>query len=325
MNRRDTLLALIALGASPLAAEAQQAQKVYRIGFIASTARGSPIGAFRQGLEEAGYVEGKNVVIEARYWEGHAERAHGLVTEVLRLNVDLLVVGSVQTALAAKRATTSVPIVFASIFDPVAAGVVTNLARPGGNITGTAFGVGGEGFAGKWVELLKEAAPGVSHLAALTNSANSISVAAAKEIQAVTTLLKVKLDVLDARNDTNLDKTLTALSARGAQAIIVTGDPFFSVNTNRLVEFAARNRLPTIYYSKPFVQAGGLMSYGGSISDSWRRAGRYVDRILKGTKPGELAVEQPTTFELVINLKTAKALGITIPQSLLIRASELIQ
>jgi putative ABC transport system substrate-binding protein len=306
--------AALLLLAGSVAAQAQQAEKIYRIGFITSTSRSTvPVDAFRQGLKDAGYVEGKNFIIEARYWEGRAERAPDLVADVLRLNVDVLVAGTAQTALAAKRATTTVPIVFASVFDPVATGLVASLARPGGNITGTTFGVGGQGFAGKWLELLKEADPRISHVAVLTNLANPAAAPVVKEIQAAATIMKMKLDVVDAGTDAKLETALVAIAGSKAQAIIFAPDPFFSVNTARLVQFATRKRLPTMYYNKAFVEAGGFMSYGASSADSYRRAAKHVDRILKGAKPADLPVLQPAKFELVINIKTAKVLGLTVP------------
>jgi putative ABC transport system substrate-binding protein len=317
--------ALLLLAAS-VPAQAQQAEKIHRIGFISSDSRSTvPVDAFRQGLKEAGYVEGKNCIIEARYWEGRAERAPDLVADLLRLKVDVLVVGTAQGTLAAKRATTAVPIVFASVIDPVAAGIVASLARPGGNITGTTFGVAGGGFSGKWLELLKEADPRISHLALLTNLANPAAAPVVKEMQSAAKIMKVKLDQFDAGTDAKLEATLAAIEKSKAQAIVFAPDPFFSVNTARLVQFALRKRLPTMYYNKAFVEAGGLMSYGGSSADSYRRAARHVDRILKGAKPADLPVEQPTTFELVINLKTAKTLGLTIKPSLRMRADQIIE
>jgi putative ABC transport system substrate-binding protein len=317
--------AAILLLAGSVPAQAQQGEKIYRIGFITSASRSAVLDAFRQGLKEAGYVEGRNFLIEARYWEGRAERAPDIVADVLRLNLDVLVVGTAQTALAAKRATTTVPIVFASVFDPVATGIVASLARPGGNITGATFGVGGEGFSRKWLELLKEADSRISHLAVLTNLANPAAAPVVREIQTSATIMKVKLDLFDAGTDAKLEAALVAIGGSKAQAIIFAPDPFFSFNTTRLVQFAMRKRLPTMYYNKAFVEAGGLMSYGGSSADSYRRAAKHVDRILKGAKPADLPVEQPTTFELVINLKTAKTLGLTIKQSLLLRANQVIE
>jgi putative ABC transport system substrate-binding protein len=318
--------AALLLLAGSVPAQAQQAEKIYRIGFISSDSRSTvPVDAFRQGLKEAGYVEGKNFIIEARYWEGRAERAPDLVADLLRLKVDVLVVGTAQSTLAAKRATTTVPIVFASVIDPVATGIVASLARPGGNITGTTFGVAGGGFSGKWLELLKEADPRISHLALLTNLANPAAAPVVKEMQSAAKIMKVKLDLFDAGTDAKLEATLAAIDKSKAQAIVFAPDPFFSVNTPRFVQFALRKRLPTMYYNKAFVEAGGLMSYGASSADSYRRAARHVDRILKGAKPADLPVEQPTTFELVINLKTAKSLGLTIKPSLRMRADQVIE
>jgi putative ABC transport system substrate-binding protein len=298
---------------------------VYRIGFVGSDASGPQIDAFREGLKELGYVEGKNVIVETRFAEGRSERFPELVAQVLRLKVDVLVVGSTPAARAAKKATTTVPIVFASLFDPVGSGIVASLARPGGNITGAAIGVGGSGFAGKWVELLKEAVPGLSHVAVLANSANPANAASVREIEAVARPLKVKLDVLDVGNTTNLDRALATISASGAQAVIVTNDPFFTPNRAKLVQFAASNRLPAVYFFKVFAESGGLMVYGASLEDSYRTAATYVDKIFRGAKPADLPIEQPTRFELVINLKTAKALGLTIPQTLLLRADRIIE
>jgi putative ABC transport system substrate-binding protein len=272
-----------------------------------------------------GYVEGKNVIVEARFAQGRSERLPELIAEVLRLRIDALVAGSGLGALAAKRATKTVPIVFAGVSDPVALGIVASLARPGGNITGATFGIGGTDFGGKWVELLKGAIPDVSHVAVLWNSTSLSTAALLPGIQSAARTLNVKLDLLDAGNRTKLDRAFAAIGASGARGIIATPDPFFNVNRARLIQFAARTRLPAVYYSSFYAEAGGLMAYGSSLEDSYRRAATYVDKILKGAKPGDLPIEQPTKFELVINLKTAKALGITIPQSVLLRADRVIE
>jgi putative tryptophan/tyrosine transport system substrate-binding protein len=326
MDRRRLLLTSLAgILATPLAAEAQ-ATRLYRIGVVSPTSPflGNPVDAFRNALAEIGYVERRNVVIEVRYAEGRQERLPGLVAELIRLKVDVLVAASTISALAAKRATTTVPIVFVGLIDPVASGLVASLARPGGNITGVTFGIGGAGFAGKWVELLKEAVPGLSHIAALWNSENPASGPPVPEMQAAARTLSLRLDVLDAANPTKLDQAFTTIGASGAQGVIVTPDPFFNVSRTQLLQFVARRRLAAIYYIRDFVEAGGLMSYGASLSDSFRRAATYVDRILQGAKPADLPVEQPSKFELLINLKTAKALGLTIPPSLLLRADQVI-
>ncbi len=317
--------AAVLLVAGSVTALAQPAPRVYRIGFVSPTSSGPTIDAFRQGLRELGYVEGQNVIVEARFAEGWSERLPELVAEVLRLKVDVLVVGSTLGALAAKRATTTVPIVFAGLIDPVATGIVASLARPGGNITGATFGIGGAGFSGKWVEVLKKAAPDVSHVAALLNPANPASAPLVSEMQTAARALNVRLDVLDAGNPTKLDRAFAAIGTSGARGVIVSNEPFFFANRAKLVQFAASKRLPAIYFTRDFVDAGGLMSYGSSVADSYRRAARYVDKILKGAKPADLPIEQPTKFELVINLKTARALRLTIPQPLLVRADQVIE
>ena len=324
LKRRELVLAMGVLLGAPLA-RAQPAPRVYRIGFVASSATALEIDAFRQRLTELGYVEGKNVIVEARFSEGRFERLPELVAEVLRLKVDVLVVGSTPAALAAKRATTTTPIVFASLFDPVGAGIVASLAHPGGNITGASIGVGGAGLAGKWLELLKEAVPAVSHVAVLSNSANPASMTSVREIEAAARILNVRLDVLDAGNAPTLDRALATIGMSGAQGIIVTNDPFFTVNRAQLIQFAASKRLPAVYFFRLFADDGGLMVYGASLEDSYRKAAAYVDKILKGAKPADLPVEQPTRFELVINLKTAKALGLTISQRVLLRADQVIE
>jgi putative ABC transport system substrate-binding protein len=322
--------ALFAAAALLLAAsftvEAQPAARVYRVGFI-SPLSGSPepstLQAFRQGLRELGYVEGKNVIVETRFGEGRAERLPGLVAELLGLKVDVLMVGGSLGALTARRATTSVPVVFAGVTNPVPH-IVPSLARPGGNVTGVTFGVGGVGFAAKWVELLREAVPGISHIAVLSNSTEDITATSLGEIQAGARTLAVKPDLFDAVDDATLDKAFAAIGASGAQGMIVASSPLFVNNRVKLVRFAAEKRLPTIYFFKLFTDAGGLMSYGGSLEESYQKAAAHVDKILKGAKPADVPVEQPRKFELVINRRAAKALGVKIPQSLLVRADHVI-
>jgi len=306
-------------------AEAQQSPRVYRIGFVTTTSPGTgSIEPFRQGLKDAGYIEGKNVVLEARFASGRLELLPELVGELVRRRVDVLVVSSTRTALAAKSATSTIPIVFASVFDPVAAGIVPSLARPGGNITGTAMAVGGD-FGGKWVELLKEAVPDMSRAAVLWNAANPSSAQSAQAIQAAARTLSVRLDLFDARDAASLEKALDAIASSRAQGVIIAPDPYFNASRSRIVRFASSRRLPAVYFFRSFADAGGLMAYGANNAESIRAAARYVDKILKGAKPADLPVEQPTRFELVINLKTAKALGLKIPQSLLVRADQIIE
>jgi putative ABC transport system substrate-binding protein len=307
-----------------LLAAASLAQAQPRIGFVTTGAPGSSLEPLRQGLRDAGYIEGKNISIDARFASGRQERLPGLIAELIGQRPDVLVVVSTSTALSAKRATSSIPIVFASVFDPVASGLVASLARPGGNLTGTAMGVGGE-FAGKWVELLKEAVPDVAHAAVLWNSANESSAQSARAIEAAARAHRMKLTMLDAGDAAKLDAALRAAAASRAQGLIIAPDPYFNANRTKLVKFAASRRLPAVYFFRSFADAGGLMAYGANNAESIRAAAKYVDRILRGAKPADLPVDQPTRFDLVINLRTAQALGLKLPQSLLVRADYVIQ
>ncbi len=324
MVTRRVFITFLAGGllAAPPVAGAQQAGKVYRIGVVTSTAHFTH--AFRQGLRELDYVEGQNVIVEQRSTQGQSDRFPELVAELIRLKVDVLVVSGIFGVRAAKRATTTIPIVFLGVTDPVGSGIVASLAHPGGNITGTSVALG-EGFVGKWVELLKEAAPKASQVAVLWNSSNPTAATYLKEVQGTAQAVQVRLDLVDARNLAELDRSFAAIAASRARGLIVTADPFFFSNRAKLLQFASTRRLPAIYFFRDFVDDGGLMAYGPSLADSFRRAATYVDRIFKGAKPGDLPVEQPTKFELVINLKTAKALGLTIPPSLLARADQVIE
>ena len=319
--------AIVLLAASP-ASFAQPAVKMHRIGIVSPLAA-SPepptVRAFRQTLRELGYVEGKNVLVEARYAEGHADRFPDFFADLIRLKVDVLVVGSSMGAISAKKATSTVPIVFAGILDPVASGVVTNLARPGGNITGATFGAGGSTMTGKLLEMLKEAIPGLTHAAVLYNSADASSAAYLREVHAAAGTLKVKIDQFDAGNDAALEKAFADIGASGAQGLVVTGSAYFGGNRAKLVRFAAAKRIPTIYVFSWVPEAGGLLSYGGSTEDSYRRAASHVDKILKGARPADLPVDQATKYELVVNLKTAKTLGIVIPRALLARTDRIIE
>ena len=323
MKRRELLLAISVLLGVPLA-QGREAATVVRIGFLSPVSPGARDKAFLQGLREFGYVEGRNVTVEMRFAEGRPERLAGLVQELLRLKVDVLVVGATIGARAAKEATATVPIVFAGSSDPVAGGIVASLARPGGNITGfsTAYG---DRFAGKWLELLKEATPDVSHVAALWSSSNAAAVRFVEILRSAAHSLKVTLDVHHAANPGELDQALAAIGNGGAQALIVTPSPFAVTQQRKIVHYAAVRRLPAMYFDESFVEAGGLMSYGPNIPDSYRRAASHVDKILKGTKPGDLPVEQPTKFELVVNRQTARALGITLAGSILLRVDRVIE
>ena len=314
--------------AAPLVADAQPPKKVPRIGYLrsGSTADAARYGeALRQGLRDLGYIEGQNITIETRAADGHLERLPGLAAELLRLPVDVIVAGGTPAIRAAKQATSTVPIVIAVSTDPVGAGLVESLARPGGNVTGLSLGAG-EQFAGKWVELLKEIVPRASRVAAVWDplaGPHVLSFVRATEVAAQAA--GVRLQLLQARNAKEIEDAFAAMSGRGAEALIVLPSSQFNAERKRIVELAAKHRLPAIYEQREFVDVGGLMSYGANLLALFRRAAYYVDRILKGTKPGDLPVEQPTTFEMVINLKTAKALGLTIPQIILLRADQVIQ
>jgi putative ABC transport system substrate-binding protein len=324
VRRRKFLTAAGALLVAPLAARAQRAARIYRIGFVSPTSPGARNIAFLHGLRELGYVEGQNVSVELRFAEGQPERLPGLIDELIRLKVDVLVVGATIGAHAAKKATTTVPIVFAGSSDPVSGGIVANLAHPGGNITGISLAYG-DGFAGKWLELLKETAPSVFHFSVLWSSSNNAASKFVTELEVAARALSVRLDAHRAATLPELDDALVAIARSGARSLIVTPSPFAATQRDKLLRFAASTSMPAMYFADDFVDAGGLMSYGPSIDDAYRRAAGYVDKILKGTKPGDLAVEQPTRFVLTINLRTARALGLRIPQSVLLRADRTIE
>jgi putative ABC transport system substrate-binding protein len=317
--------------AAPLAAGAQQAGKVYRIGYLSLGSLESPetrasLDAFRQGLRERGYGEGQNIVIEYRAADGKIERLPALATELARLKVDLIVAGSTPGARAARQATTTIPIIAPNMGDPVQDGLVANLARPGANLTGSTF-LGPE-LVPKRLALLKEALPGVSRIAVLWHPGafgERTMRDMVKETEAAARTLGVQLQFVEARGPDEFDRAFSAMARERADAFIVFPSVMLFNERRRIVALAAQSRLPAMYQSREFVELGGLIGYGASIPDAVRRAATYVDRILKGAKPGDLPVEQPTKFELVINLKTAKALGLTIPPSVLGRADEVIQ
>lgn len=294
-----------------------------RVGFVSPLAPGARDEAFLQGMQALGYAEGRNVEIVMRFAGGRTERLPALTAELVGLPVDVLVVGSTVGAQAAQRATATIPVVFASSSDPVDAGLVANLARPGGNLTGTSTAYS-DGFAGKWLDLLKEVAPAATNVAVIWSGSNSASVRYARDLEAAAAKARVRLDVRQASNARELDDALATIARSGAHGLIVTPSPFASSQQARLIGFAADRRLPAIYYTEGFAESGGLMSYGPSIVDGYRRTAAYVDRILKGAKPGELPVEQPTTFELVVNRSAAKAIGLAIPRALEARADRVI-
>jgi len=328
MNKRKTIIALVAFGAVPLAAAAQHAAKVARIGYLTGNLAARPhlLEAFRQGLRDVGYVEGRNFVIEYRDAEEKLERLPALAAELVALKVDVIVASGTLAALAAKQATRTLPIVFSPAGDPVGSGLVTSLARPGGNVTGlSAFA---PELVGKRLELLKQAVPGVSRVAVLWQPGafgERTEKDTLKRAEVAARDLSVPLQFVEARAPADFAKAFSDMSRERAGALAVLGSNMFVSERRRLVDLAAEKRLPAVYSARELVDAGGLMSYGANLADLNRRAATYVDRILKGTKPADLPVEQPTKFELIINLKTAKALGLTIPQSVLGRADEVIQ
>ena len=305
--------------------DAQPAKGMRRIGWLspALAAEGlSNLEALRAGLRELGYVEGRNITIETRWAEGRTERLPQLAAELVRLRVDLICTSGTPASGAAKRATSTIPIVFANVAFPDQTGLVASYPRPGGNVTGVAF-IGPE--YGKRLELLKEARPGLSRVALIYNPDNSASVLALQETQRWATALGVRLEPHEFRGPQDFERVFGAIAGKRPDALMTTADPLIASYRTRIVDFAAKNRLLSMYPGREFVEAGGLMFYGGSIPEMYRRAAVYVDRILKGAKPADLPVEQPIKFDMVINLKAAKALGLRIPQSLLQRADEVIQ
>ena len=326
--KRLPLIVTLALGTllAPLAADAQQAGKVARIGYVGvSSASAVPHAdeAFRHGLRDLGYVEGQNIAIEYRWAEGQLDRLPDLAAELVRLKVDVIVASSTPTALAAKNATRTIPIVFVTAGDPVGSGLVAGIARPGGNITGLSL-LAPE-IVAKQLQLLKEAVPQASRVAVLSNPANPYTALMVKETEAAARSLGMWVQLLGVRGADAFDSAFSAVTKGRASALFVLFDPFLFAHRTRIAEFANKNRLPAMYPHREYAETGGLMAYGADIRDNFRRAATYVHKILTGTKPADLPVEQPTKFELVINLKTAKALGLTIPQSLLLRADQVIE
>jgi len=318
----------LVLLAAPLAAKAQPVGKVPRLGVLFPAESPLPeepnCAAFREALRHLGYVEGQTVALEYRYALGKMERVPALVADLVQLKVDILIVGSLFGAVAAQQATPAIPIVFVGIPDPVGSGLVASLARPGGQMTGLSFAFT-EGFGGKWVEFLKEVLPAVSQVAFLYHASTSPGSGSGHDIQVAAQGLGLTLQPVAVSAPEALDGAFARMSEQHAGALIVQGHPFFHTHAQRVTELAAKYRLPAIYWDRVFMEAGGLMSYGISIADMWRRAATYVDKIRKGAQPADLPVEQPTKFELVINLKTAQALGLTIPPTLLFQADEIIR
>ena len=310
---------------TPVIAGAQKARGPHRIGWLspASAAEGLPnLEALRAGLRGLGYVEGQNITIEVRWADGRTERLPRLAAELVRLPVDVLCTAGSQASGAAKQATSTIPIVFANVAFPYKSGLVASYPRPGGNITGIAF-IGPE--YGKRLELLKLASPKLSRVALIYNPENLGSVLALQETQRWATPLDVRLEPHKFRGPHDFEHVFGAIAGKRPDALMTTADPLIHSYRTRIVDFAAKHRLLSMYPAREFVDAGGLMFYGGSIPEMYRYAAVYVDKILKGAKPGDLPVEQPLKFDMVINLEAAKALGLTIPQSLLVRADYVIE
>jgi ABC-type uncharacterized transport system substrate-binding protein len=325
MRLNRFLVALILL-AFCTPAEAQQPTKIPRIAYLSATslsANAARIEAFRQGLRELGYVEGKNIVIEWRSVEGNIDRLPALVAELVRLKIDIIVSAGPLITRAAKEATFTIPIIMTTDNDPVGSGFVASLARPGGNISG--LSTLAPEISGKQLELLKESVPRLSRVAVLATSTQPGNAQSLKEIELTAKAFGVKLQYLDVLDPKDIETAFRAASKERADAVLVLAGPFFISNRTRIIELAVKNRLAAIYNSAEWAEAGGLMTYGTSFTDLFRRAATYVDKILKGAKPGDLPVEQPTKFELVINLKTAKQIDLTIPPNLLARADKVIK
>ena len=325
MKRSFTLL-LIAAALGAVVAEAQQPAKVWRIGVLVSTSpslTASRDEALRQGLRELGYVEGHNIIMEYRYAEGKLDRLPNLAADLVRLKVDVIVTGGTRVTAAAKQATSTIPIVVGGAGDLVRAGLIGSLSSPGGNVTGVSRL--SPDFIGKRLELLKEAIPKPIRVAALLNPDNPGYGPSLREIEVAARALGITLQSLAVRSPNDFESAFGAAAKGRADALFVMADALFNSYLTRIVELAAKNRLPAMYDRSDFVEAGGLMSYGVNLADLSRRAAYYVDQILKGAKPADLPVEQPTKFELVINLKAAKQIGLTIPPEVLARADKVIK
>jgi putative tryptophan/tyrosine transport system substrate-binding protein len=321
------LLVILALGLlwAPLVSEAQPPTHVHRIGALTgyTLGRGRNVEAFLEGMRALGYVEGQNLVMEYRGAAGQYERFPALAAELVRLKVDVLLAGGTPAALAAKDATTTIPIVMAGVGDPVGSGLVASLARPGGNVTGVS--VLQPEVVGKQLEFLKAVLPTVSRVAVLWNPAHAAHALLVRAADEAAQALGVQLHLVEARGPDVFDSAFAAMTSAHAGALLVLGDPMSIEHRSRLAELAATSRLPTVHNDRAYVEVGGLLCYGASHPDMYRRAATYVDKILKGAKPGDLPVEQPTKFELVINLKTAQALGLTIPSTLFFQADEVLR
>lgn len=328
MKRRDFITLLGGAAAAwPLAARAQQSERVRRIGVLQSQAaddaeRQAYLAAFRQELERLGWADGRNIQIDYRWSAGNAADTRKYATELVALTPDLIFTIGSASMPPLLQATRSVPIVFALVADPVGAGFVNSLARPGGNATG--FISVEYTFGGKWLELLKEIAPSVTHVVVIRDPADPAGIGVFSAVQSAASLARVELSPANVRDVDEMDRAISAF-ARSNGGLILAASSLAYVHRDAIIALAARHKLPAVYFARPFVTAGGLISYGPDVVDQYRRAAAYVDRILRGEKPGDLPVQEPTKYQLVINLKTAKALGLTIPPSVLSRADEVIE
>jgi putative ABC transport system substrate-binding protein len=326
MRRREFISFLGSAAVWPLQARAQQPGKMPRVGFLGnSTAalEANLVGPFREGLRALGYEEGRNIAIEYRWAEGKYDRFPALISELSASNVDVIVTAGTPASLAVKKATTSVPLVMVAVGDPVGTGLVATLARPGGNATGLSS-IAPE-LEGKRLELLREIVPKLSHVAVFWNPTNAFHTSAMRQARAATQTLQIKLQELGVQKTEELDGAFKAILRERPDALFILADRVFLHNRVRMMEFAANNRLPSVNAYRELVEAGGLMSFGPSYPDMHRRAATYVDKILNGAKPADLPVEQPVKFVLVVNLKAAKALGVELPPTVLIRADEVIE
>jgi putative ABC transport system substrate-binding protein len=327
MQRREFITLLGGAAAWPLLAHAQQpAKKIPRIGFLGnSTAalEANLVGPFREGLRDLGYEEGRSIVIEYRWAEGNYERFPALIAELIKLNVDVIVTAGTPAALAVKKTTASIPLVMVAASEPVATGLVASFARPGGNVTGVTSMA--PAIDGKRLALLREVVPDISHIAVLWNAGSPIQAIQEREMRAAAEVLGMKMLSLGVRTPEEIEDSFVAIVKERAAALFVLADRLFLHHRERIMNFAVQHRLPGVHAYRELVEAGGLMSYGPSYADLHRRAATYVDKILKGAKPADLPVEEPTKFELVINLKSAKAIGLAIPESFLARADEVIE
>lgn len=327
MRRRQFILFAGSTALCSFSAYAQQARRVPRIGYLGATSasdRPPLLDTFRQGLRELGWIEGQNIVIDYRFAEGRLDRLPDLAAELVQLKVDVIVSLGTQGVTAARNATERIPIVMIGVRDPVGIGLIASLARPGGNITGVSGSAGLE-IVTKQLELLKETVPNIRRVAVLSNPANAYHQLALKELSVAAQLSGVQLQLLEARGPNEFDGAFAAMAKEREGALLVLSDVIFNDHRARIVDLAAMNRLPAAYGIRESVEAGGLMSYGPSFLEFYRRSTAYVDKILKGAKPADLPVEQPTKFELVINLQTARTLGIDIPPTLISRADEVIE